>query len=76
MHGTWVSDRKLKPGVSVELKEGDTLRIGGSSRVYRLHWIPISRAYDLENPFISELDVVMAEEDAAVEEEKVEKVQV
>ncbi|XP_019449797.1 PREDICTED: FHA domain-containing protein PS1-like [Lupinus angustifolius] len=59
VHGTWVSGRKVEPGVSVEMKEGDTLRIGASSRVYRLHWIPISRAYDLENPFVSELDVIL-----------------
>ncbi|CAL0303053.1 unnamed protein product [Lupinus luteus] len=59
VHGTWVSGRKVEPGVSVEMKEGDTLRLGASSRVYRLHWIPISRAYDLENPFVSELDVIL-----------------
>ncbi|KAE9617485.1 hypothetical protein Lal_00034759 [Lupinus albus] len=59
VHGTWVSGRKLEPGVSVEMKEGDTLRIGASSRVYCLHWIPISHAYDLENPFVSELDVIL-----------------
>lgn len=68
--------------MSVELKEGDTLRIGASSRVYRLHWIPISKAYDLENPFVSELDVAVeaekGEEDDALpeEEEKAEIVQV
>ncbi|KAF7820056.1 FHA domain-containing protein PS1 [Senna tora] len=75
VHGTWVSERRIQPGVSVELKEGDTLRIGGSSRVYRLHWIPISRAYDLENPFVSELGVAVQaekreEDDAVPQEEK------
>ncbi|XP_027348090.1 FHA domain-containing protein PS1 [Abrus precatorius] len=63
VHGTWVSERKIEPMVNVEMKEGDTLRIGVSSRVYRLHWIPISRAYDLENPFLSQLDVVVEEEE-------------
>ncbi|KAE9586361.1 putative transcription factor interactor and regulator FHA-SMAD family [Lupinus albus] len=58
-HGTLVSEMKVDPGVSVGMKEGDTLRIGASSRVYRLHWIPISRAYHLENPFVSELDVIL-----------------
>lgn len=52
VHGTWVSDKKVEPGVRVELKEGDTVRVGGSSRVYRLHWIPFSCAYDSENPFV------------------------
>lgn len=79
MHGTWVSERKIDPGVSVEMKEGDTLRIGASSRVYRLHWIPISYAYDLENPFVSEMDVAakdgkVKEDDAVPEEEEEEEV--
>lgn len=56
VHGTWVSDKKLKPWDRVKLKEGDTLRIGGSSRVYRLHWIPMSQAYN------SASDVPMEEE--------------
>lgn len=41
----------------MELKEGDTLRVGGSTRVYRLHWIPLVRAYDIENPFVPEMDL-------------------
>ncbi|KAK7271024.1 hypothetical protein RJT34_26604 [Clitoria ternatea] len=69
VHGTWVSERKIEPMVSVEMKEGDTLRIGVSSRVYRLHWIPISQAYDLENPFLSQLDVVVEEEQEEEDEE-------
>lgn len=63
MHGTWVSEKKLEPGECVELMEGDTVRLGGSSRVYRLHWIPMSRAYDLENSFVPpELHVSMTKE--------------
>ncbi|KAL6213810.1 hypothetical protein ACLB2K_013249 [Fragaria x ananassa] len=31
--------------VRVELRQGDTLRVGASSRLYRLHWIPLSHAY-------------------------------
>ncbi|KAK7277334.1 hypothetical protein RIF29_18485 [Crotalaria pallida] len=60
VHGTWVSERKVEAGVSVDMKEGDTLRIGASSRIYRLHWIPISQAYHLEkeNPFLSDLDLL------------------
>lgn len=56
--------------VSVEMKEGETLRIGVSSRLYRLHWIPISRAYDLENPFVAQLDSVAEEEEEEKEEEE------
>ncbi|KAL6512098.1 FHA domain-containing protein ps1 [Orobanche gracilis] len=40
----------------MELNEGDTLRIGASSRLYRLDWVPISRAYDIDNPFLPQLD--------------------
>ncbi|KAI9085559.1 hypothetical protein K1719_032402 [Acacia pycnantha] len=80
VHGTWVSGRKIEAGVCVEMKEGDTLRIGASSRLYRLHWIPISRAYDLENPFVSESDMAVEaefgqEDDALPEEEEKEMTQ-
>ncbi|KAE9457517.1 hypothetical protein C3L33_10577, partial [Rhododendron williamsianum] len=57
VHGTWVSGKKIEAGVRVEMNEGDTMQLGGSSRVYRLHWVPLSRAYDMENPFMSPLDV-------------------
>ncbi|KAI3892699.1 hypothetical protein MKW92_051735 [Papaver armeniacum] len=46
-HGTWISDQKIEPQVRVDLNEGDTLRLGASTRVYRLHWVP--RSFDLEN---------------------------
>ncbi|PON80770.1 Serine/threonine protein kinase [Parasponia andersonii] len=62
VHGTWVSEKKIDPSVRVELKEGDSLRIGGSSRVYRLHWIPLSRAYDFETLYVSASDIPMPEE--------------
>lgn len=62
MHGTWVSERKIEPGVLVELNEGDTIRLGGSSRVYRLYWVPLNRAYDLENPFVSLSDLSTKDE--------------
>ncbi|KAL6209436.1 hypothetical protein ACLB2K_020378 [Fragaria x ananassa] len=45
VHGTWISDKRIEPGVRVELRQGDTLRVGASSRLYRLHWIPLSHAY-------------------------------
>ncbi|KAM3305933.1 FHA domain-containing protein PS1 [Capsicum chacoense] len=31
------------------------MQLGGSSRVYRLHWVPISYAYDFENRFVPTL---------------------
>nr|AED89989.1 PSL3b [Solanum chacoense x Solanum tuberosum] len=55
VHGSWISGNKIEPGVRVELKEGDKMKLGGSRREYMLHWIPISRAYDLENPFVAPL---------------------
>ncbi|KAL2520090.1 FHA domain-containing protein PS1-like [Forsythia ovata] len=51
VHGTSISGNKIEPGIMVELKEGDTMQLGGSRRLYRLHWLPITRAYDLDNPF-------------------------
>lgn len=46
----------------MELNEGDTIKIGGSTRLYKLHWIPMTRAYDMESPYVSSLDVPMEEE--------------
>ncbi|KAI4321185.1 hypothetical protein MLD38_034599 [Melastoma candidum] len=63
VHGTWICDSRIDPGVLVELNEGDTIRVGGSSRVYRLHWVPLSRAYDCENPFMSALDLAVFREE-------------
>lgn len=57
VHGTWVSGKKIEAGVRVEMNEGDTMQLGGSSRVYRLHWVPLSHVYDMDNPFVSPLDV-------------------
>lgn len=74
VHGTWVSEKKIEPCFPVELTEGDTLKIGGSTRVYRLHWIPLSQAYDMDNPFVWPLVVPVAEEKE--EENQAEKHQV
>lgn len=63
MHGTWVSGKKIKANVRTRMNEDDTLRIGGSSRVYKLHWIPLSQAYDVSNPFVPPLDLAAAQED-------------
>ncbi|KAK6938502.1 Forkhead-associated (FHA) domain [Dillenia turbinata] len=43
-----LSRKKIEPEIKVGLNDGDTIKIG---RVYRLHWIPTSSAYDFENPF-------------------------
>ncbi|KAL6525212.1 hypothetical protein OROMI_030805 [Orobanche minor] len=56
VHGTWISEKKIESGVRMKLNEGDTLRLGASSRLYRLDWVPISRAYDIDNPFVPQLD--------------------
>lgn len=52
VHGTWVCGKKIAPGIPVELLDGDILQLGASSRIYRLHWIPLSQAYDYDNPFV------------------------
>ncbi|KAJ6764013.1 TRANSMEMBRANE PROTEIN 18 [Salix purpurea] len=62
VHGTWISGKKIEPGLRVELNEGDTIKVGGSTRYYRLLWVPMSRAYDMETPFISPSDMTMIEE--------------
>ncbi|CAL1409976.1 unnamed protein product [Linum trigynum] len=62
-HGTWVSRKKIEPGVRVEVAEGDTIRIGASTRVYRLNWVPMSGADDMQNPSASSaMDVALVEE--------------
>lgn len=47
------------------------MKLGGSSREYVLHWIPISRAYDLENPFVASLGETEPSEEAEEEEHQV-----
>ncbi|XP_058769983.1 FHA domain-containing protein PS1 [Vicia villosa] len=49
VHGTWVSGRKLEHGVSVELKGGDSFRLGVSSRVYLLRFVSQFDANALKN---------------------------
>lgn len=56
MHGTSVSGRRIEPLVRVKLNEGDMLHLGASSRMYRLNWVPLSRAYDMDDPFVPQLD--------------------
>ncbi|KAL0351386.1 UNVERIFIED_CONTAM: FHA domain-containing protein PS1 [Sesamum calycinum] len=40
----------------MKLNDSDTLRLGASSRLYRLNWVPLSSAYDLDKPFMPQLD--------------------
>ncbi|KAL1543924.1 FHA domain-containing protein PS1-like isoform X1 [Salvia divinorum] len=61
VHGTCISGKRIEPGVMMELVRGDTLKLGESSRLYRLDWVPISYAYkvnDLFAPQLDELDTV------------------
>ncbi|GFY85484.1 forkhead-associated (FHA) domain-containing protein [Actinidia rufa] len=69
VHGTWVSGKKIEPGVRVELNEGDTMQLGGSRRVYNLHWVPLSHAYYMETPFVSQSDVSIQVGEEEEEEE-------
>ncbi|XP_073276022.1 FHA domain-containing protein PS1-like [Primulina huaijiensis] len=57
VHGTWVSGERIEAGVLMKMNEGDTLQLGGSSRLYKLNWIPLSRAYDIDNPFVPQSDI-------------------
>ncbi|CAH8254140.1 unnamed protein product [Arabidopsis lyrata] len=79
VHGTWVRDLRVEPHTCIEVEEGDTIRIGGSTRIYRLHWIPLSRAYDIDNPFFSPLDastvMEQEEENRMIEAENLEVAQ-
>lgn len=56
MHGTCISGKRIEPGVMMELVQGDTLKLGESSRLYRLDWVPISLAYEMNEPFVPQLD--------------------
>ncbi|KAM0946297.1 putative transcription factor interactor and regulator FHA-SMAD family [Dioscorea sansibarensis] len=68
VHGTWVSGAKIEPCVPVELVEGDTLRFGASTRVYRLHWLLPRDALEMGNP----LQVLIEEKEDAHQDEGLE----
>lgn len=46
----------------MELNEGDTIRVGSSTRRYRLHWVPLSQAYDMDTTFVSPLNSGLVQE--------------
>ncbi|XP_020583806.1 FHA domain-containing protein PS1 [Phalaenopsis equestris] len=50
VHGTWVSGKKIQPNIPIELIEGDSLRLGASTRIYRLYWMPLSQAFEMNKP--------------------------
>ncbi|VFQ86396.1 unnamed protein product [Cuscuta campestris] len=74
VHGTWIAGKKIESGVRINLEEGDMMQLGGSSRVYRLHWVPLSRAYDLDNPFVP--PILLQSEPSLKEEEEEEEEEV
>ncbi|KAG2306850.1 hypothetical protein Bca4012_084193 [Brassica carinata] len=65
-HGTWVRDQKVEPGACVEVKEGDVIRIGCSTRLYRLNWIPVSLAYAKDNLLLHRMIEAHNQESQAV----------
>ncbi|KAK3119491.1 hypothetical protein QOZ80_9AG0671320 [Eleusine coracana subsp. coracana] len=50
VHGTWVSGRRIPPNTQVDLAAGDTLRLGASRREYRLLWLSLREAFEMEDP--------------------------
>ncbi|XXG45533.1 hypothetical protein AAC387_Pa02g0593 [Persea americana] len=68
VHGTWVSEQKIEPQVPVELKEGDTLRLGASTRMYRLQWVSFSHVFEVENPINSSAPIPEEKEEAYQDE--------
>ncbi|XP_022932037.1 FHA domain-containing protein PS1 isoform X2 [Cucurbita moschata] len=68
VHGTWVSGKRIEAGARVEMREGDTLSVGGSSRVYKLHWVPLRDAYDFECPKENKEEELAIIDEKAVED--------
>ncbi|KAH6759436.1 hypothetical protein C2S51_019671 [Perilla frutescens var. frutescens] len=56
VHGTCISGKRIQPEVRIKLVQGDTLKLGESSRLYRLDWVPMSFAYEINDPFAPQLD--------------------
>nr|CAB3491060.1 unnamed protein product [Digitaria exilis] len=49
VHGTWVSGRRIPPHTPVDLAAGDTLRLGASKREYRLLWLSLREALEMDD---------------------------
>lgn len=56
MHGTWVCEQRIEPLVPIEMVEGDVMRLGASTRVYKLQWVSLSEAYEIEYPMQSSIE--------------------
>ncbi|KAL6658329.1 hypothetical protein ACP70R_003915 [Stipagrostis hirtigluma subsp. patula] len=50
VHGTWVAGRRIPPNTPVDLAADDTLRLGASKREYRLLWLSLREAFEMEDP--------------------------
>ncbi|XP_042471055.1 FHA domain-containing protein PS1-like isoform X1 [Zingiber officinale] len=50
VHGTWISGTRIAPNTTVDMVDGDSLRFGASTRFYRLQWLSVSQAMEMENP--------------------------
>lgn len=42
VHGTWVCGERATPQVPLTLGQNDTFKLGASSRVYTVQWVPFS----------------------------------
>ncbi|KAL6007694.1 hypothetical protein ACLOJK_033195 [Asimina triloba] len=69
VHGTWVCGRKIGSQIAVDMVEGDTLRLGASTRFYELHWVPWSQAFETEKPFIPASQAPQEEEETSENED-------
>ncbi|XP_048570032.1 FHA domain-containing protein PS1 [Triticum urartu] len=49
VHGTWISGQRIPPNTLVELVAGDTLQLGASKREYRLHWLSLREAFEMDD---------------------------
>jgi hypothetical protein len=49
VHGTWVSGRRIPPNTPVDLATGDTLRLGASKREYKLLWLSLREAFEMDD---------------------------
>eukprot|EP01018_Ginkgo_biloba_P032762 Gb_11552 [translate_table: standard] len=44
VHGTWVCGKRATPQIPVILRPNDTFKLGASSRLYNLQWVPFPLA--------------------------------
>ena len=53
VHGTWVNGTSVPPMKVVKVKEGDSIKLGASSRTYVLQWLPSPTHHPLPQDAIS-----------------------